>query len=174
MRTVAPGEQVIDQFPVYESDGWNTHSGLHPGEFVISTFHDGEPVPLPVILSEVDSCGQYRIVYTPTAEGYWEVQVLAEYNKDIWRSAVVAELSQVSEDLRRILGLLHHNAMLDKQVYDSNGQLTSARLRVFDTASHVPTIPGGNELTGLIQVYHIQAAYAGANAVTQYTLKQVL
>lgn len=77
-------------------------------------------------------------------------------------------------DIQRVLGLLHYNAMLDKQEYDTNNQLTYARLRVFDEASNIPTDPGGSETTGLEQEYEIRAAYAGLGVVTKFVLEKVL
>ena len=39
----------------------------------------------------------------------------------------------VGEALQSILGLLHQNSMVDNTIYDSNGILTSGRVRVFAT-----------------------------------------
>jgi hypothetical protein len=64
--------------------------------------------------------------------------------------------------------------MLDKQQYDSNGQLTYGRLRVFDAASHIPPTPGGNETAGLTQQYEIRAEYGGVNIVRKFTLTRAL
>ena len=89
-------------------------------------------------------------------------------------AATSALLAQMRSDLSRVLGLLHRNAILDLQTYDSHGQLTSARLRVFDSPANVPSTPGGSETVGLIQQYEIAATYAGLNVVTKFTLKQVL
>ena len=82
-------------------------------------------------------------------------------------------LSKIGVGFARILGLLHHNAIVDNQAYDSNQQLTGARLRVFDDEANVPATPGGSETTGLIQEYAITAEYAGIGALTNYQLKQV-
>lgn len=74
----------------------------------------------------------------------------------------------------RILGLLHENAYLDNQTYDVHGQLESARLRVFDDSSNVPTAPGGSETTGLTQEYLIEASYVGVGVLNSYRLTRVL
>lgn len=89
-------------------------------------------------------------------------------------SATVAVLAQMQADLARVLGMLHRNAILDMQTYDGQTQLTSARLRVFDSPANVPTTPGGNETIGLLHKYEINAAYSGLNVVTKFTLKQLL
>lgn len=70
----------------------------------------------------------------------------------------------------RVLGLLHHNALLDRQQYDTNNQLTYARLRVFENAAAVPASPGGTELG--TQEYEIRAEYDGVN-LKNYSLRQI-
>lgn len=83
-------------------------------------------------------------------------------------------LHAVGTSVARILGLVHHNGIVDNQAYDTNLQLTAARLRVFDTAAHVPSVPGGNETVGLLHTYQIEAQYAGVGVLTRYALKRVL
>ena len=80
----------------------------------------------------------------------------------------------MAANIERILGLLHQNAILDLQQYDSGSQLTYARLRVFDSAARVPATPGGSETLGLIQVYEVRATYSGIGVATNYQLKRVL
>lgn len=83
-------------------------------------------------------------------------------------------LSKLGFGLERVLGLLHHNAIVDNQTYDTNQQITSARLRVFDSAANVPAAPGGSETTGLLQEYAVTMEYIGVGVLSNYQLKQVL
>lgn len=83
-------------------------------------------------------------------------------------------LTLMQVDLARVLGLLHRNAILDNQTYDAQGQLTSARLRVFDSSLNVPSTPGGAETVGKLHEYQIEAEYDGLNIVRRFALKQVL
>jgi hypothetical protein len=83
-------------------------------------------------------------------------------------------LTLMQTDLARVLGLLHRNAILDNQTYDAQGQLTSARLRVFDSSLNVPSTPGGAETVGKLHEYEIEAEYDGLNLVRRFALKQVL
>jgi hypothetical protein len=82
-------------------------------------------------------------------------------------------MAATGDNILRAMGLLHHNAMADNQIYDNNGQLTSARLRVFDTVANVPTSPGGSETVGLLHEYAVSATYAGLNNLTSYVIKRV-
>lgn len=246
IREVETGVAVIDQFPVFESDGYTKHSGLTTigGDFIPTVYRDSVIVALPVIILEIGSTGEYSVSFIPTIEGCYELQIFIDYNKDIWHSqygavneltntlasqarnqvvkidlapvdpstavndslvdqlfnkdgsktfnpatdsleaisdslnangaATSVLLAQMQADLSRVLGLLHRNGIVDLQTYDGQGQLTSARLRVFDSPANVPTNPGGSETVGLRQKYEISAAYGGLNVVTKFTLKQVL
>lgn len=77
-------------------------------------------------------------------------------------------------DVARVLGLLHYNSMLDKQQYDTQGQLTYARLRVFDDAASIPATPGGNETVGKIQEYEVRADYDGPGRVKSFKITEIL
>jgi len=243
-REVETGSLVLDQFPAFENDGYSKRSGLGGGDFVSTVFLDGAIVVVPVTITEIDVSGEYRTSFTPATDGLYELQVLIDFNKQIWHAqysawaeithdlagqardqadkidlspvspssaandslvdqmfnkdasksydqgtdsleaiadalaangaATAALLAQMRVDLSRVLGLLHRNAILDRQTYDSQAQLTSARLRVFDSPINVPATPGGNETAGLQQQYDIEATYSGLNVVTKFTVKQVL
>lgn len=243
-REVEVGSAVLDQFPAFENDGYSKRSGLSAGDFSSIVFLNGAIVILPVTISEIGISGEYCVSFTPSTVGLYELQVLIDFNKQIWHAqyqsvvelthdlanearnqtnkidlapvvpssaadgslidqlfnknssktyspatdsleaisdaltangaATAALLAQMKADLSRVLGLLHRNAILDQQTYDSHGQLTSARLRVFDSPANVPSTPGGSETVGLLQQYSIAATYGGLNVVTKFTLKQVL
>lgn len=86
---------------------------------------------------------------------------------------VTDNMHVMAESTLRALGLLHHNAIVDLQVFDPDGQLTSARVRVFQNASQVPTTPGGNETSGLLHQYSIASTYRNG-LVSSFVLKRVL
>lgn len=248
-REVQTGSPVIDQFPAFENDGVSKRSGLLPGDFSPVVYRDGAVVALPVTITPVvGDTGEYKSVFTPDADGFYELHVLVVFNGEIrfaryesvtelthdlaenardqankidlaalsWPPATNSLIDRVANkdgtqtfdrstdsleairdylnsqlpgisggivninsgiavmqaDLARVLGLLHHNALLDNQVYDGQGQLSSARLRVFDSAANVPLAPGGAEVG--TQEYAIEAEYAGFGVVEKFTLKQVL
>jgi hypothetical protein len=244
IREVELGVPVIDQFPAFENDGYSKRSGLLTADFTPTVYRDTSIIALSVAIQEIAGSGEYRISFTPALSGLYEVQVLIDFNKQIWfaqyvavaelthdlaeqardqadkidlsvinpstvvdgsladqlmnkdaartfsaatdsleaiadalsasSSAIGIALAQMQVDLTRVLGLLHRNAILDSQTYDSFGQLTFARLRVFDLPVNVPTVPGGNETVGLLHKYEINATYAGLNVVTKFTLTQLL
>jgi hypothetical protein len=67
----------------------------------------------------------------------------------------VAEIqAAVSEELQEVLGLLHKNSFIDSTVYDVDNQITSARIRTFDTrANALAATDGGSGETGEINTY---------------------
>jgi len=186
MRTGIPGEPIIDHLSVFEDDGYTKHSGLTISDFSVTVWRDGNEIPYAVSIVEVDAMGEYLVSFIPSVVGFWKVESWCHYNDDIFatevevRSADVSSIEEllqnimdggtgnfVSEDslhalkadLRRVLGLLHRNAILDRQTYDDLGRLTSARLRVFTERSKVPAIPGGEEVDGLLHKYTIESTY---------------
>lgn len=102
IRSVQPGEQVVDQFPAFEDDGYSKRSGLAFGDFTFSTFHDGSSEYIPVVVAEIGSVGEYKVEYTPPTDGLWVVQVLIDFNKAIWQSVVEASVGDVSTALVEI------------------------------------------------------------------------
>ncbi len=77
-----------------------------------------------------------------------------------------------AESTLRALGLLHDNAIVDQQTYDQDGQMTGARVRVFDSAGSVPVGPGGNETAGLRHEYRIESTYQNG-LVNSFVLRRV-
>jgi hypothetical protein len=74
--------------------------------------------------------------------------------------------------LEIVKGLLHHNAMIDLQTY-ADGQLTSARVRMFDHPTRIPATPGGGETVGLLAEFQISAEYDGQGLNKKYVLKRL-
>jgi hypothetical protein len=192
---------VIDQFPAFEDDGYTKISGLQPSDFTTTVWADAVVQATPVSISEIGSSGEYKLSYTPPTEGYWKLEIYFNFNDEIMVSEaevrvpesvdIMEQLALIkdggtglfvpsdslhmqSEDLSRILGLLHYNAIVDNQTYDANSQLTTARLRVFDSRAHVPGTPGGSETLGLKHQYDIDAEYDGLGIVKLYRLRRVL
>ena len=82
-------------------------------------------------------------------------------------------LYHLNVNLDRVRGLLHDNSIVDMQVYDTNNQLTSARLRVFDSAANLPSAPGGNETTGLLFEYTVSASYLALGILEEYKMERL-
>ena len=83
-RQVETGALVIDSFPVFEEDGYTTKSGLLTADFTTTTFVDGLSAVVPVTISEIGTTGNYKIQFTPMADGLYQVQILSLFNDEVW------------------------------------------------------------------------------------------
>jgi hypothetical protein len=90
---------------------------------------------------------------------------------DVWEESAAGHVSagsmgkllaDVDVGLILVRGLLHENGLLDSAVYDANENLTSLRLRTYDTEANkdaaAATAPSGGT-TGLRETYTITATY---------------
>jgi len=63
--------------------------------------------------------------------------------------AISAGVKENSDDLKRILGLVHENIFIDNPSYDGDGNMTSARLRIYSNPASVGT---GSDVIGTYQI----------------------
>jgi hypothetical protein len=172
-RVVPVGDPVIDQFPVFDLDGWSKVSGRT--DFTATIWKDGVVQVIPVTIAEIGTSGEYKIEWTPTSFGYWRAEVLIGYNKERWGEGYDVEtgdIQDIYEIVRRIAGLSHENIFIDNTVYDANTQLVAARVRIFDTKEHCDlATDGGSETLGLLASYTIDSVWEFVNQFK--TFKQV-
>jgi len=83
-RQIQIGDIVVDQFPALDFDGYSKVSGL--AAFTASIWKDGVVQATPVTITEIGTNGDYKVSFTPDAAGFWRVEVLIDYNKDIWHN----------------------------------------------------------------------------------------
>lgn len=172
-RQCKPGETVYDQFPIWEDDGYTKKSG--ETSFTIRIWKDGVVSALPVVIAEIGGTGEYKVTFVPNDKGFWMAEVTIAYNKQVWfgeYEAVVGEVDDIYEICRRIAGLSHENIFIDNTVYDSNTQLVSARVRIFDSKAHCDlATDGGSETDGLLASYNLDSVWEFVNQFK--TFKQV-
>lgn len=91
-RDVETGVLIVDQFPAFELNGYTKRSGLSlvGGDFDVTLWKDGALDATPVTIVEIGTLGEYRVEWTPTVDGFYELQVLIDFNKDIWASNYTA------------------------------------------------------------------------------------
>lgn len=172
-RQCKPGETVIDQFPIWNDDGYTKKSGEI--DFIKRIWHNGVQSVLPVAVAEISGSGEYKVTFTPDAMGIWIVEVTIMFNKQVWfgeYEAVVGELDDIYEIVRRIAGLSHENIFIDNTVYDNDSQLVSARVRIFDTKANCDlATDGGSETAGMLGSYTLDSVWDFVNQFK--TFKQV-
>jgi len=74
--------EITDQFPVYQSDGYTKKSG--ETVFTTTVWRNGVAQAISPTIVEIGSSGEYKITFTPDNFGFWVVEVLIDYNKDLW------------------------------------------------------------------------------------------
>ena len=82
MRTAFINSLYVDQFPVFDTDGFTKKSGL--SFFDVRLWIDNIPSALPVNISEIGVSGEYAISFTPNATGYWKLEVGIPFNEHVW------------------------------------------------------------------------------------------
>jgi len=163
-------DQPVDEcFTVYDSNG-NLISGIDTTSGFTAYIYDpsGSNVTSSVSPSFTElGDGNYKLTFTPDENGVWYANVTnATYfpwgkNDDIYVDE--ADLTSVYEIVRRTLGLVHHNMYIDQAIYDDFGNMTSARVRLYDEAANVGTN------TGVIESYMITS---DAEACGQFSFWQ--
>lgn len=125
--------------------------------------------------------GLYAVTWTPTVEGYYSAvyelfldvgfTTAADYSRD----AEVIEVSSDKTNIMRLLGLHHENSLLDMQVH-VGGRLTSARLRMYNSAANLAAAaassPAGGT-AGLVYTWQITATYDGLNLSRLFQIARV-
>ena len=95
-REAKIGDVIADHFSAFEDDGFTKRSGLAGGSFTVTSYVDGVLAPLVLVtISEIGVTGEYKISFTPSALGFYSIQILIDFNKDIWEGEyqVVSELT---------------------------------------------------------------------------------
>lgn len=115
--------------------------------------------------------GLYGASWTPGVEGLFTAvgqfftdsghTTDAGYN----RTVEDIDVSTMKASIARLLGLNQENTVIDNQVYDGLLNLTSSRIRVYDTKAHA--LAGG--VTGLLGSYTMTGTYTGVN-LTGYSV----
>ena len=172
-RELPVSVEVIDQFPVFEVDGYTPHSGLVQSDFDVQIFKNGiEQVAHAFTIAEIGSTGHYRLSFTPATVGFWRPVVSVPYSMAVWGAEydIVDEAaSNIYQMVRRALGLIHENIYIDETVYDLDSQLETARVRLFSSAADVDLAtdggsppPGGTDPQH-IAAYQITTVWEGVN-----------
>ncbi len=86
------------------------------------------------------------------------------------------DIYDVEPEIEIILGMLHLNSKLDLTVFNVNGLMTSARLRVFEdaTACDASTLDAADDADGEIYRFTITAVEQGTARVASYKMTRAL
>ena len=164
------GQPVVRGFSVTDLNN-NLVPGLSASEFRKDLFDpSGNEVSgvITVTFTELGS-GHYEATFTPSVSGDW---FLAVYHNTYfpWGKTGITrvyanDFDTLSDEHKRILGLVHENFYIDQTTFDADCNLVAARVRIYDTPANVGTN------NGIIGVYQITVNSSGPGKFT--TWKQI-
>ena len=103
-RQVETSEPVQDNFSAFENDGYTKRSGLTGPDFTVAVYKDGAPLVLTVDITEIGSTGEYTVEFTPASDGFYSVQVLIDFSKDIWEGEYTS--GETSDTLAELIAIV--------------------------------------------------------------------
>jgi hypothetical protein len=116
--------------------------------------------------------GMYTSSWTPALEGWFTA--VGNFYSDSGHTTLDTNylgaqediyVSSIKDKITRLLGLVQENTVMDNQVYDISGNLTSSRVRTYDTKAHAQAAG----VTGLVATYTMTASYSGSQ-LTNYSV----
>ena len=125
--------------------------------------------------------GLYQSNYTPNTEGFFQVVYQLYFDSGHTVDAgydhqgETLDVNSFRTNILRILGLLHENAVVDQQSYDSDGNLTQARIRSYNSAinaQNASAVSPNTYNTGLLFTWQVDATYSSGSLV-KYTITRL-
>jgi len=151
-------DELIDSFSVTDSND-KLVPGIDTTSFTFNVFNpEDNEVSSSVNLSVVElGFGHYRIKFTPDMIGTWMFAayhpVYFPWGKTNNVKVYTQDFDSITVFIKRILGLVQENFEIDQTEYDTNGNLTSSRIRIYDDEYSVGTD------SNIMAVYQIEATY---------------
>ena len=165
------GEEVREAFSVLDISN-NLVNGIPIDEFTAHIFDptDAEvSASVPVSFAELGH-GHYRLSYTPNQVGNWLLVAYHPTHFPWGKSNIIQvfanDFDTVSLMLKRVLGLVQENFSVDQNIYDSQNNLTSSRVRIYSDNTSVGTD------SNIIETYIMTATYDD-NKMTFYKMEKL-
>jgi hypothetical protein len=87
--------------------------------------------------------GHYIASFTPNTLGIWLLTLVHPiyfpWGKSNDIEVYTSDFTRISDQLNRVLGLVHQNVYIDQPTYDSDNNLVGARLRIYTDKTSVGT-----------------------------------
>jgi hypothetical protein len=149
-------QQVEEHFTVADKNG-NLISGIDTTAFTVYVYNPSNSEVSTVVTDGIVELGNgnYKYLFTPNVIGTWYVAMThPEYfpwGKTDDVQVFTSDISEVAANVQKTLGLVHHNFYIDQAIYDDYGNMSSARVRIYDSAANVGTN------TGVIETYRLES-----------------
>jgi len=161
-------QPVYEDFIVIDSTGAGFVTNVDVTEFTSFIYDNDRNLYAGITNFYEMGNGAYRCEFFPDSTGTWFITIVHPVHFPAGKSNTAIIYTSDLNILTRIAGLMQENYSVDQAVYDANGNLTSSRIRIYDSAINVGT---GN---GVIASYDMIATYAaGTNQMTSYNVEKI-
>lgn len=149
----------------------NLITGIPTTEFTYKLYNNSglEVTGILVTFDELGN-GNYRASFIPDGVGTWLLVVYHPTYFSWGKSGTIKvyknDFDTIANDLLRVLGLMQENYYLDNAVYDTNNNLTSCRMRIYENSGSVGTN------SDIIATYNMESTYDGLQLET-YKMEKI-
>jgi len=171
MRTVKIGNEIIEDFSVTDSYH-NPVTGLNLGHFDVKIYNNNGgdlSGSVSTNLQELGN-GDYRLLFTPNTIGLWSVvlkhPIYFPFGKGNDITVEDYDMGDIGDMIKRVLGLTQENYFVDNTIFDSEGNMTTSRIRIYSDSVSVGTP------NNIINSYDVSASYTN-NQLDTYSVKKV-
>jgi len=168
------GENLIPTLQLIKSDGYSFETTATITYKILDASGTVEVVSSQSAVYNTNT-GSYTDTLVPSAS--WPTQEVGAYliawsiaDTDDDFPTIITEPLEIAIDklkIDRILGLVHENMYIDQTVFDAEGNMISARLRIYENSANVGTA------TGVLAAYRITANSTGPGKFTSWKQEMI-
>jgi len=165
------GEEIKEEFSVLDISNILV-SGIPLSEFNTHLFNpsDNEVSDTSSISFIELGHGHYRVSFTPNQVGNWMLiayhPTYFPWGKSNTIQVFANDFDSIAIMLQKVLGLVQENFSVDQTTYDSNNNLTSSRVRIYNDNTSVGTS------TNVLETYLMSATFNGMQ-MTSYKMEKI-
>jgi len=161
-------QPVYEDFIVIDSTSANFVTDIPLSEFNYFIYDNNRNLYNGVVTFYELGNGAYRCEFIPDDIGTWFITVIHPKYFPTGKSNTALIYTSDLNILTRMVGLLQENYSVDQTVYDAQGNLTSSRIRLYDSSLNVGTN------NGVIATYNMIATYDNnTHQMTSYNVEKV-
>jgi len=165
------GEEIKEEFSVLDISNILV-SGIPLSEFNTHLFNpsDNEVSDTSSVSFIELGHGHYRVSFTPNQVGNWMLiayhPTYFPWGKSNTIQVFANDFDSIAIMLQKVLGLVQENFSVDQTTYDSNNNLTSSRVRIYNDNTSVGTS------TNVLETYLMSATFNGMQ-MTSYKMEKI-
>ena len=160
MSNLGINNEIIYEYFSIVNDAGSLIENVPPSAFSFDLFEpNGSKSILSININEL-SGGHYRASFIPNKVGIWYLTIYHDIYFPWGKSGEIqiysSDFTSLQTNISEVLGLVHSNIFIDNPIYDTDNNLTSARIRIYSNSDSIGT---NNDV---INSYQITAVGDGA------------